>query len=139
MRHLQDRDTKNSQKFSKRPLVVTNKHPENQDVFSSSKLSIGMKTYIGTIQSKEKKKSYIIGDSHFSRICKDKFKEGTPNARVYVKSFSGANTIPLDYYIVPVLVDEKPNNLLTHIGLNEIMKFNYNKVNEEELAHSSLA
>ena len=25
------RDTKNSQKFSKRPLVVTNKHPENQD------------------------------------------------------------------------------------------------------------
>ena len=95
------RDTKNSQKFSKRPPVVTNKHPENQDVFSSSKLS--------------------------------------PNARVYVKSFSGANTIPLGYYIVPVLVDEKPNNLLIHIGLNEIMKFNYNKVNEEELAHSSLA
>ena len=75
------RDTKNSQKFSKRPLVVTNKHPENQDVFSSSKLSTGMKTYVGTIQSKEKKKSYIIGDSHFNRIRKDKFKEGTPNAR----------------------------------------------------------
>ena len=40
-----------------------------------------MKTYVGTIQSKEKKKSYIIGDSHFNRIRKDKFKEGTPNAR----------------------------------------------------------
>ena len=32
------RDTKNLQKKSKRPLAVTNKHPENQDVFSSSKL-----------------------------------------------------------------------------------------------------
>ena len=32
------RDTKDLQKKSKRPLVVTNKHPENQDVFSSSKL-----------------------------------------------------------------------------------------------------
>ena len=43
------RDTKNLQKTSKRPLVVTNKHPENQDVFSSSKLSARMKTYVGTI------------------------------------------------------------------------------------------
>ena len=39
------------QKASKRPLVVTNKYPEIQDVFSSSKLSAGMKTYLGTIRS----------------------------------------------------------------------------------------
>ena len=68
------RDTKKLQKASKRPLVVTNKHPENQDVFSSSKLSAGMKTYVGTIRSKEKKKSYIIGDSHLNRIRKDNLK-----------------------------------------------------------------
>ena len=68
------RDIKNLQKASKRPLLVTNKHPENQDVFRSSKLSAGMKTYVGTIRSKEKKKSYIIGDSHLNRIRKDKFK-----------------------------------------------------------------
>ena len=49
------RDTKNLQKTSKRPLVVTKKHPENQDVFKCSKLSAGMKTYVGTIRSKEKK------------------------------------------------------------------------------------
>ena len=36
------RDTKKLQKTSKSPLVVTNKHPENQDVFSSSKLSAGI-------------------------------------------------------------------------------------------------
>ena len=101
-----ERDTKNLQKTSKRPLVVINKHPENQYVLSSSKLSAGMKTYVGTIRSKEKKKSYIKGDSHLNRIRKDKFKESTPKALVYVESFSGANTNQLDYYVVALLVDE---------------------------------
>ena len=133
--YTRKRDTKNLQKASKRPLVVTNKHPENQDVFSSSKLSAGMKTYVGTIRSKEKKKSYIIGDSHLNRIRKDKFKDSTPKARVYVESFSGPNTNQLDYYVVPLLVDEKPDNVVIHIGSNDITKFNYNNVNAEELTH----
>ena len=62
-----------------------------------------MKTYVETIRCKEKKKSCIIGNSQLKRIRKDKFKESTPKARVYVKSFSGANTNQLDYYIVPLL------------------------------------
>ena len=132
------RDTKNLKKTSKRPLVVTNKHAENQHVFSSSKLPAGMKTYVGTIRSKEKKRSYIVGDSHFNRIRKDKFKENTPKARVYVKCFSGANTNQLDYYVVPLLVDENPDNVVIDIGSNDIMKFNYNNVNAEELDHRIL-
>ena len=97
------RDTKKWKKTSKRPLGVTDKHPENQDVFSSSKLSAGMKTYVGTPRCKEKKKSYIIGDSQLNRIRKDKFKESTAKSRVYVKSFSATNSNQLDYYIVPLL------------------------------------
>ena len=134
MRLLQEKETKNLQKASKRTLVVTNKHPENQDEFSSSKHSAGMETYVGTIRSKEKK-SYTIGDSHLNRIRKDKFKQSTPKARVYVKSFSGANTNHLDYYVVPLLVDEKPDNVVIHTGSNDITKFNYNNVNAEGLAH----
>ena len=65
-----------------------------------------MKTYVGANRSKEKKKFYIIGDSHLNRIRKDKFKESIQKARVYVKSFSGTNTNQLDYYVVPLLVDE---------------------------------
>ena len=49
------RDTQNLQKCSKRPFVVNNKHPENQDVFISSKLLAVLKTYVGTLCSKEKK------------------------------------------------------------------------------------
>ena len=62
-----------------------------------------MKTYVGTPRCKEKKKSYIIGDSQLNRIRKDKFKESTAKSRVYVKSFSAANSNQLDYYIVPLL------------------------------------
>ena len=99
------RDTKNLQKTSIRPLAVINKHTENQGVFSSSKLSAGMKTYLVTFRSKEKKKPHIIGVSHLNRIRKDKFKERTPKVRVYVKSFSRAKTNQLDYYVVSLLFD----------------------------------
>ena len=94
-----------------------------------------METFSGTIQSKEKKKSCIIGDSPLNKIRKNKLKESTPNARVYVKSFSGANTNQLDYCVVPMLVDEKPNNVVVHIRSNDITNFNYNNVNAEELAN----
>ena len=58
MRLLQEKEMqKIYKKSSKPPIVVTNKHPENQNVFSSSKLLAGMKTYVGTVRSKEKKKS----------------------------------------------------------------------------------
>ena len=35
-----------------------------------------------------------------------------------------------------MLVDEKPSNMVIHIGSNAITKFNCNNVNAEELAHS---
>ena len=70
-----------------------------------------------------------------NRTRKGKFKESTPNARVYVKSFSGANTNEHVYSVVPVLVDEKPDNVVIHIGSNDITKFCYNNVNAEELTH----
>ena len=127
--------TQNLQIPSKSPLAVNNTHSENQDVLNSSNLSAGMKTYVGTIRSEEKKKSYIVGDSNLNRICKNKFKEITPNARVYVKCFSGANTNQLDCYVVPVLLYEKPDNVIIYIGSNEITKFNYNNVDAEELSN----
>ena len=52
-----------------------------------------------------------------------------------MKSFSGVNTNQFDYYVVPLLVDENPDNVVIHIGPNDITKFNYNKVNAEDLAH----
>ena len=52
-----------------------------------------------------------------------------------MKSFSGANTNQLDYYVVQLLVDEKPDNVVIHIGSSDINEFNQNNVNAQELAH----
>ena len=40
----------------------------------------------------------------------------------------------LNYYAVPVLVDEKPRNVIIHIDSNDITKMNYENVNAEYLA-----
>ena len=60
-----------------------------------------------------------------------KFKEN----KVYFKCFSGANTKQLNHYVIPVLVDEKPQTLIIHIGSNDITKFNYHDVDVNDLAN----
>ena len=55
--------------------------------------------------------------------------------KVYQKPYSGANTNQINYYVVPVQLDEKCNNVVIHNGSNDITKFNYNSVNAEELDH----
>ena len=53
---------------------------------------------------------------------------------VYFKCFIGSNTKQLNYYANPTLVDEQPNTAIVHIGSNDIDKFNYSKVDVEDLA-----
>ena len=40
----------------------------------------------------------------------------------------------MDYYPVPMLVDEKPNNVIIHIGSNDITKLNYHTISADESA-----
>ena len=39
----------------------------------------------------------------------------------------------MDYYVVPTLVDEKPESIILHIGSNDITEANYDNVNAEDL------
>ena len=54
---------------------------------------------------------------------------------MYLKCFSGANTKQLDHYVIPVLVDEKPQTVFTHIRPNDTTKFNYHDVDVNDLAN----
>ena len=101
-------------KTSKRSPVVTNKHPENQDVFNFFKLSAGMKTYVGTTRSEEKKNLIYMRAirTEYARINVTRVYQTS----AFVKSCSGANTNELDYYVVPMLINEKLNNVVIHIG-----------------------
>ena len=76
----------------------------------------------------------MIGDSHLNRIKKSRFKNDNIEHAVYFKCFSGSNTKQLNYYANPTLVDEQPSTVIVHIGSNDVTKFNYSKVDVEDLA-----
>ena len=76
-----------------------------------------------------------IGDSHLTRINKDSLRKKIKGDKVYFKCFSGANTKQLDHYVIPVLVDKKPQTVVVHIGSIDITKFNYHDVDVNDLAN----
>ena len=82
----------------------------------------------------QRRKAVVIGDSHLNRINKSRFKNDNVGHAVYFTCFSGSNTKQLNYYANPTLVDEQPNTVIVHIGLNDINKFNYSKVDVGDLA-----
>ena len=86
----------------------------------------------------QRKKAVVIGDSHLNRINKSRFKNDNVEHAVYFKCFSGSNTKQLNYYANPALVDEQPNTVIVHIGSNDIDKFNYSKVDVEDLAQRTI-
>ena len=57
---------------------------------------------------------------------------------MYFKCFSGANNKQFDHYVIPILVDEKPQTVFIHKGSNDITKFNYHDINVNYLANRIL-
>ena len=52
--------------------------------------------------------------------------------KAFFRSFSGANSKQLDPYIIPTLVDDKPDVALLHVGTNGILS----NANDTELANN---
>ena len=71
-------------------------------------------------------KIFLIG--YLNRINKENFRKEFKGDCVYFKRFPGAHTKQLDYYSIPMLVDEKPNTTITHLGSNDIIKSNYHTI-----------
>ena len=65
----------------------------------------------------------------------ENFRNEFKGYRVYFKCFPGTNTKQLVYYYsISMLVDEKANTAIIHIGFNDITKRNYHTINPDELA-----
>ena len=72
--------------------------------------------------------------NHLNQINKSRFKNDNIEHAVYFKCFSGSNMKQLNYYANPTLVVEQPNTVIVHTDSNDIIKFNYSKVDVEDLA-----
>ena len=108
---------KNDPKQNKRPNIAVNNFPENQDLFKRPRIVTGNKLYATAVNESEvdatyeernysrqpqRKKTFIIGDSHLTRIKKDSLRKRFKGDKVYFKCFGGANTKQLDHYVIPV-------------------------------------
>ena len=97
---------KKDPKQNKRPNFVVNNFPENQDLFKRPRIILGNKSYAKGVSEREvhatyeernysrkpqRKKIFIIGDSHLTRIKKDSLRKIFKGDKVYFKYFSGAN------------------------------------------------
>ena len=109
-----------SPNLNRRPLICTTEKYLNNFV-PQRRVTPGNQTYANAVAT-EKKKTCIICDSHLARITKSSFRTGEERNFVIFKCFRGANTKQLDYYVVPTLVDEKPESIILHIGSNDITK-----------------
>ena len=130
-----------------------NNFPETQDLFKRPRIVPGNKLYATAVSEREvdatyeernysrqpqRKKIFIIRDSHLTRIKKDSLRKKFKGDKVYFKCFSGANTKQLNHYVIPVLVDKKPQTVFIHIGSNDITKLNYHDVEVNDLANRIL-
>ena len=66
------------------------------------------------------KKMFVVGDSNAKRIKVLTLIKNYAVVKAFFvfRSFSGANSKQLDYYIVPNLEDDKPDFVLLHVGTN---------------------
>ena len=121
--------------YHKRPQAVVNNFAENQGTFkkpnviSGNSMSKNEENYCN-----KNNKVLLIGYSHLNRINEENFRKEFKEDWVYFKCFPGANTKQLDYYSIPMLIGEKPNTTIIHVGSNDITKLNYHTINADELA-----
>ena len=78
---------------------------------------------------KDGRRVLVVGGSHVKRIRRNDFNKELKNGKAIFQSFSGANTKQLDHYILPPLVDDKPDAVIIHAGTNDILT----NTNHEEI------
>ena len=71
--------------------------------------------------SKNGRKILVVGDNHVKRIRRSILTTNLEMAKLYFRSFSGATSKQLDHFIIPSLVDDKPDAVIIHVGTSDIL------------------
>ena len=92
----------------------------------------GQRQYASIV--KNNRKVCVIGDSHLGRIKKKLFNDSIINEKSSVNVFSGVTVQRLNHFVEPMLVEDKPDVVLIHVGCNNVTKDMKDKLNVKELS-----
>ena len=115
--------------ITRRPQVVVNQFPENQDVYFKPSVVPGNRSYAETVHSL--RKVIIFGDSIPRGIRIHEFNSLVKKGYAKMKSFPGATSKELLHYVDPSLKDGIYNTAIIHVGVNDLLNNkSTNKVDE---------
>ncbi|XP_057314887.1 uncharacterized protein LOC130656060 [Hydractinia symbiolongicarpus] len=112
-------------KSLRRPNPVINLSPERDILQHNIKSSE---------TRKNKKKIRIISDSITKGINTREFNNHLRNGDARFKVFPGSNIKNLGHYSLPTLVDKKPEIVVVHVGINDLLDIKRNKSSVNEIA-----
>ena len=110
----------------KRPQVVINSNPERVSDFVKRNTSGGIEV---------NKNIKVLCDSIPKGIRSREFSNCfNYNGKAHIKSFPGSTTKQLNYYSVPTLSEEKPEIVILHVGINDMLSDRENTTPDDEIA-----
>ena len=79
------------------------------------------------------KRIYIISDSIPKNLKMKEFNRLSSSGKTYIRAFPGATARQLNHYVQPTLVDDKPDAILIHVGINDLLNNNGKKLIDVEI------
>ena len=112
----------NIQVVKRRPPVVINNNPENQNIFNRKPTVPGEKTYSESIKNRNKSNTLIFSDSIPKGIKMFHFnKRLVNNNKAQLISFPGATSKRLLHYLDVHLEDNTTDTVILHVGVNDFL------------------
>ena len=102
----------------RRPSPVINQYPENQTTFAKATPQPEPKSYSGTVKSIKK---VVLSDSIPKLLSLYYIKKKLRHSEIYKKCFPGVNTNHLKLHIIPTLSEDKPDTVIIHVGVDDMM------------------
>ena len=114
-----------------RSNVVVNKYPErdSQQFQIKPKLVPGNETYSNIVY--QGKKTLLLSDSILGRIQIRKFNKDLLSGSAYKKYFPGAKPSEIAHYCKPLLLKEKFDTVVIHVGTNSLYNENIDDIANE--------
>ena len=86
----------------------------------------------------KKKSIKVFCDSIPNRIIGREFNRCIKHGQAHFKSFPGSTVKQLHYHALPTLLEEKPDIVIIHGGINDILSTRENKMPDNEIAQEIL-